>query len=365
MRLRCHHALLVAPTVALVVVLEHAARADPPDAGASIGGCVESVPGTGEKPAIVADRFPQTGTSGYAASLVVSVEHGKGEGVLPVGLALQTGGDAARELTRAGFAIPDQDGGAGASLSVAPGSRPGRSVTTLEVPLVLLPKTPGRNTLTLPSFPISVARASGEVATVCTRPRTIVVEDPVAQTPDAKPKPNPPAVLQREEWTALRRAVEWMALGVPLGALLGWALYKFMKRPKPVPPPPPPRPPWEVALEKLDEVRHAGLLETERYSEYFDRVNDTIRLYLGDRYGFDGLESTTDEILQAMKLVPHFGVAIPEIAAFLQECDLVKFARMTPSNEECLRTLDQAERVVRATMPPLPQPAGPVQEVRV
>ncbi len=43
----------------------------------------------------------------------------------------------------------------------------------------------------------------------------------------------------------------------------------------------------------------------------------------------------------------------------------MKFARMTPSNEECMRTLEQAERVVRATMPPVPQPAMPAQEVRV
>ena len=63
----------------------------------------------------------------------------------------------------------------------------------------------------------------------------------------------------------------------------------------------PPRPPWEVALERLDETRHAGLLEKQRYTDYFDRTSDAVRSYLGARFGFDVLESTTDEILTALK----------------------------------------------------------------
>jgi hypothetical protein len=131
-----------------------------------------------------------------------------------------------------------------------------------------------------------------------------------------------------------------------------------------VPPPPPPRPPWEVALEKLDEVRHAGLLETGRFSEYFDRVNDALRSYLGARYGFDGLESTTDEIMHAMAAVPHFGLALPEILGFLQDCDLVKFANMTPTDEECTKALDAGERIVRATMPKEQTLSQQIAEVR-
>jgi hypothetical protein len=37
--------------------------------------------------------------------------------------------------------------------------------------------------------------------------------------------------------------------------------------------------------------------------------------------------------------------------AFLQECDLVKFADVTPTLEECERALVQAERMVRTTTP--------------
>jgi hypothetical protein len=39
------------------------------------------------------------------------------------------------------------------------------------------------------------------------------------------------------------------------------------------------------------------------------------------------------------------------VAGFLQQCDLVKFADLTPTLAECERALADAEFVVRATMP--------------
>jgi len=325
----------------------------PAGAGGVIGGCVDSVPGGATRP-ILTETFPDRGTTGYAAILRISVEHGKGETVLPRGLELQSAGDAAKFLRDASFVVPDQDGGGAARLTPgeADPKKPDRAVTVLELPLVPLPKDPGRQVLRVPPLPVAVARASGEIASVCTKPHSITVEDPTASTPDARPKPNPPAVPQREEWTSLKRALQWIAAGAVLGAILAYALRRWMKRPRPVPPPPPPRPPWEVALEQLDEVRHAGLLDVERYGEYFDRVNDALRKYLGDRYGFDGLESTTDEILGALEKARLDGdLSRDAVRDFLRECDLVKFANVTPTPEECRRALDAGEKIVRSSMP--------------
>ncbi len=319
--------------------------------------CVETAPTSADRPQMV-DAFPERGLSGYAATLHVVISHGKGETVLPRGLDLQSESDTAKGLKAAGFAFPDQDGGGAARLSsIDTDAKTGRRQTTLDLPLIALPSEPGRHTLVLPSLPVSIARANNDVVTLCTKPHTIVVEDPTASTPDAQPRPNPPPRAQREEWVALEKGLEWGGLGVILGGIVAWLVYRWMKRPKPVPPPPPPRPPWEVAFERLDEVRHAGLLETQRFSEFFDRVNDAVREYLGARFGFDGLESTTDETLRALRRAPHFGLPLPELAAFLQECDLVKFADMTPSLTECERALIEADRVVRATMPPVSAPA--------
>jgi hypothetical protein len=326
--------------------------------------CVETAPSGALKPQIV-DTFPSKGTSGYEATLHVVVTHGRGESVLPRGLELQSESDAAKALKTAGFALPDQDAGAGARMTTRDVDGPGgRRETTVDLPLVALPSQAGRSTLTLPALPIVVARASGDVVTMCTKPHALVVDDPIASTPNARPRANPPPRAQREEWVALERAVNWIALGIVIGSVLAWILVRWLRRPRPAPPPPPPRVPWELALERLHEVRHAGLLETSRFGDFFDRVNDAVREYLGARFGFDGLESTTDETLAALRRAPSFGLPMPELAGFLQQCDLVKFADWTPTHAECERALLEAERVVRSTMPregasPAPSPRGP------
>lgn len=338
------------------------------DAGASgdVGGCVESIPKGAQRP-ILSETFPLRGTSGWAATLAITVRHGKGERVLPAGLDLTAAVEAQKYLKKAGFAIPDQDGGAAAHLWTEPENKDSSlAVTHLDLPLVVLPEKPGRNTMELPPVPVAVARANGEVATMCTHPHLIVVEDPIANTPQAEPKTNPPPRPQREEWTALKKALLWGGLGLVLGALLAYFAYKHVTKPKPPEPPPPPRPPWEVALEKLDEVRHAGLLDARRHAEYFDRVSDAVRGYLGARFGFDGLESTSDEILAALKKqaggfvrldtaselnAPAPGIPLDEVRHFLAECDLVKFANLHPSPDQCASALIAGEHIVRSTMP--------------
>ncbi len=337
------------------------------DASADIGGCVESIPKGATRP-IVSEAFPLRGTSGWAATLSITIRHGKGERVLPAGLDVSAAVEAKKYLQKAGFAIPDQDGGAAAQLWTEPEDKDGAySITHLELPLVVLPEKPGRNRLELPAVPVAVARSNGEVATLCTHPHLITVEDPIANAPQAAPKLNPPPRPQREEWTALKKALLWGSLGLLAGALIAYFVYWQLTKPKPPEPPPPPRPPWEIALEKLDEARHAGLLEARRHGEYFDRVSDAVRGYLGARFGFDGLESTSDEILSALKKqaggfvrletgdepsgAPAPGVPLDEIRRFLGDCDLVKFANLKPSPEQCASALRSGEHIVRATMP--------------
>ncbi|HEY8077534.1 MAG TPA: hypothetical protein VIF62_25585 [Labilithrix sp.] len=351
-------------TAAAIFFVSAPAMADG-DAGAeSVSGCVESVPKGAQKP-IVIESFPPRGTSGWAATLHVVVRHGKGERVLPNGLDLSAAQDAKKYLHDAGFSIPDQQGGAAAQVWSEEDKGGSSAVTHLVLPLVVLPAQPGRQSLVLPPLPVAVARANGEIATVCTHPHSILVEDPIASTPDPKPKSNPLPRPQREEWTALKKALLWGGLGVAIGAILAWFVYKQVTKPKPPPPPPPPRPPWDVALEKLDEVRHAGLLESQRHAEHFDRVSDAVRGYLGARFGFDGLESTTDEILASLKKHaggfvrldsgesegPSPGIPLRDVEKFLFECDLVKFAKYVPTPEQCGTAIDRGEHIVRATMP--------------
>jgi hypothetical protein len=330
-----------------------------PDAGTAppIGACVEVLPGGKQRPTML-ESFPQKGLSGYANMLEVRIQHGKGETVLPSGFRLERDSDAVRALEKAGFVLPDPDGGAGPSRKSA--AKGEQMETRVAIPFVPLPPKPGRNLLELPPMPITIQRASGELVTLCTKPHAITVEDPTANVPDPKPKPNPPPRRQLEVWTAAKQVALGALVALLVGALVAWLIAKWLRRPKPAPPPAPPRPPWEVALEELFDIKNAGLIKQQRYAVHFERVSNAIRKYLGERFGFDGLECTTRETLSLLREVRPDITVLPSIEAFLREADLVKFARLTPTEEQCEHALLSAEQVVRKTVP-APGEAGPAQ----
>jgi hypothetical protein len=210
-----------------------------------------------------------------------------------------------------------------------------------------------------------MSRASGEVRTLCTKTHSVTIEDPTANTPEAKPKGNPKPLRQLEEWTAAKHAVIGALIALVVGTLVALIVRAWQRRPKPVPPAPPPRPPWEVALEELFDVKIAKLAEQGRFAEHFDRVSDAVRRYLGARYGFDGLETTTREALVALRRVTPRIPVLGEVEEFLQEADLVKFAKLSPAEAECTAALARGEEIVRRTMPqaiaqerPEPPPPG-------
>jgi hypothetical protein len=320
----------------------------------SQGACIEKLPSGKARPVLM-EVFPLRGLSGHALPLVVTLGHGTAETVLPTGFRFQPETEGAKALKQAGFILPSPDGGAGPKVERK--DEKGATTSRVTLSFVALPKEPGRHQLTLPPLPITVARASGELITLCTQPHSIIIEDPTSSTPNPKPKENPPPRRQREEWTSLKQAVGIGALALVVGAALAWLVQRWLKRPRTLPPPPPPRPPWEVALEALHDLRHAGLTREGRFSEHFDRVADIVRRYLGDRYGFDGLESTTREMLTALRGTTPRIVVLDEIERFLRQADLVKFARMVPGEPECSTAVSEASQIVERTVPP-PMPAG-------
>lgn len=310
--------------------------------------CVEHIPEGKARPNIV-ERFPSSGKSGHQATLEIEIEHGRGERVLPGALQVQTQSDAVGELERRGFYFPDAKGPA--KPRVERTETETSTSTRVSLSVVLLPSELGRQVLTLPPLPIAMARASGEVITVCTSEHAITVDDPTANTPNAEPKPNPAPSRQTEFWEALRNAVYGGGIALVIAALVFLLVRWLQRRPKVLPPPPPPRPPWEIAYESFREIRAAQLLERGLYAEHFDRVSHALRLYLGGRFHFDGLESTTSEIIDHLERTPEAHVVLAEVRAFLQENDLVKFAHVEPTAHQCNEQLERSERVVNATVP--------------
>jgi hypothetical protein len=309
--------------------------------------CVERIPSGKGRPKFT-EGIATRALSGHALTLEVTVVHGKGETVLPTGFHLLRDSPEAKALEREGFALPDPDGPAGPQLQRTEDG--GGAKTTVRLSVVPLPPKPGRHELVLPPLPIAISRASGEIVTVCTASHRVTIEDPIANTPHAEPRGNPPARRQREIWTTAKHVVAAALVSLVVGALLSLLVSRWLRRPKKLPPAPPPRPPWDIALEALHDIRHAGLTREGRFAEHFDRVSDVLRRYLGDRYGYDGLESTTREALGSLRLITPAINDMRGIETFMRDADLVKFAQLTPSEGECLDLLARAEDIVTRTI---------------
>lgn len=209
---------------------------------------------------------------------------------------------------------------------------------------------------------LRVVTADGVIRTVETDPVRIHVGSLTANEPNPEPKPpTEPVPVMEDDYTLLWILGGLAAIG--LVALLTLLLARWWRRRKAAAaPPPPPRPADEVALEKLHALRRdRELAEREgRLVEWVDGVSDALRAYLGGRYGFEGLESTTDEALGHLRAVALPDSVVTEVTALLGECDLVKFAQASPEPERCDVLLEGAYRVVHRTRP---ASADPPEEV--
>lgn len=140
----------------------------------------------------------------------------------------------------------------------------------------------------------------------------------------------------------------WWTLGALLLAalLLALALLIFRRRKRVVLPPAIPA--HVTAKQRLADA--LNLISQPK--PFVIAVSDTLRWYLEQRFNFRAPERTTEEFLRELSqtdlLLPGQKESLGE---FLQRCDLVKFARYEPGEEE-LRHLHQAAlQLVQETEP--------------
>lgn len=313
--------------------------------------CEETYQAGHEKPALD-DTFPLTATAGHQAELVVKIRHLKGETVLPGGFEWNPDSPEYQAVEAARFVIPSKQSLAQPKVDRKPvEGDPEHAETTVTIPFIPLTDTPGRAELTLPPLPIAIAKSSGQIGHLCTSPHVLTLEDPTANIPNATLRPAPEPRSQLEIWATARDITTALLVALPLAVLAAWAMIRLLPKLKKTPPPPPPIPPWTRALERLAALERERLLEQQRYEEYIDRVSDALREYLGGRFGFDGLESTTREVLRQLgERAPDFRFEI-EVRNILQRSDLAKFARRAPDEAECKDAALETRRIIERTTP--------------
>jgi hypothetical protein len=120
---------------------------------------------------------------------------------------------------------------------------------------------------------------------------------------------------------------------------------------------PPPIPAHVRAKQKLAQA----LALITQPKPFVIAVSDTARMYLEERFDFHAPERTTEEFLRELGgtklLLPEQKASLGD---FLAGCDLVKFAKYEPGENELRELHASAVRLVEETEPQL-EPPAPVE----
>ncbi len=147
-------------------------------------------------------------------------------------------------------------------------------------------------------------------------------------------------------------AVFWWAL-IVLGllALAGLAYVVQRRKQKAAPAVlAPARPPWEIALERLEDLRHQHYPDAGLFKPFYSGLSDIVRHYLEDRFALQAPEMTTEEFLNHLQNSPALNAGHKELLRdFLNGSDMVKFARHVPTVKDAQANFDQANKLILET----------------
>ena len=112
----------------------------------------------------------------------------------------------------------------------------------------------------------------------------------------------------------------------------------------------PPEPVHLRTLRALRELDASRLWQQGEHKAYHSRITDLLRSYIEERYQVPAMESSTDELLQELRVSPLNSEQRTHLENMLRLADLVKFAKAKPTPAENEQMMVGAIRFVEATL---------------
>ena len=110
------------------------------------------------------------------------------------------------------------------------------------------------------------------------------------------------------------------------------------------------KPAHEVAYERLRILLKDDLIKAGRIKEFYERISNILRHYIEHRFDLRAPERTTEEFLVEIQFTNALSEPDKEsLSEFLKHCDLVKFAKYSPTTEQIQRTFDLVKEFIEKT----------------
>lgn len=137
-----------------------------------------------------------------------------------------------------------------------------------------------------------------------------------------------------------------------IAAAAGFLAKNFLSKPRTILQMPPPPPPHEIALAALQQLLSKGWIESRNIEPFYVELSGIVRRYIEDRFHLKAPERTTEEFIREAANSRVLSPAHQSLTyGFLEQCDLVKFARHQPESDDMRNAGAAAERLVRETIP--------------
>jgi hypothetical protein len=109
-------------------------------------------------------------------------------------------------------------------------------------------------------------------------------------------------------------------------------------------------PAHEIAYRNLQALVARKLVEQGRIKEFYERISGILRVYVEHRFDLHAPDRTTEEFLAELQTTDALAAADKEaLGEILTHCDLVKFAKHTPTTEQIQRTFDLVKAFIEKT----------------
>lgn len=110
-------------------------------------------------------------------------------------------------------------------------------------------------------------------------------------------------------------------------------------------------PPFITALNSLHELEEGKLWQKGMVKEYHSRITEIIRRYFEERFYLPALELTTTEAMKRLSDRYDTSEILLTTEEFLNNADLVKFAKYNPLPDTNTEMMKQAYQIVEKTIP--------------
>ncbi len=110
------------------------------------------------------------------------------------------------------------------------------------------------------------------------------------------------------------------------------------------------RPAHEIAYERLRVLVRQNLVEAGKIKEFYEGISDILRHYIEHRFDLRAPERTTEEFLSEIQYSTLLSISDKEsLGEFLNHCDMVKFAKYNPTNEQIQAMFDLVKKFIEKT----------------